>query len=311
MREFVRHWMIWPLIIVFVVVLSGCGGAEPTPTPVPATNTPLPPTATDVPPTPTTSPPTATTRTTASPSESATEETAVTDIKEGRALVAAKGCTGCHGANSEGLENLGPALAGHSREAVFKQVRSPREASPRMVQMPPYNSEQITDEELDKMVAFIGSFGPPMGIGAFAGSMTEGAHLRLARAALESENLVDVQAHLQDLVAAAEGETERIAQQILDLLKAGDRHDAENELETMLAQAPGAELTIVQLHLVLALNAVERQDDDDAMRHLEDAIDVAGGDEQAQIEELLADLKAGKVHDLEHELGEMLGQPEE
>jgi mono/diheme cytochrome c family protein len=232
---------------------------------------------------------------------------AASAVEEGKALLTDKGCASCHGANGEGVENLGPALPGHSREAVFDQVREPRQVPEGSAQMPAFGVDQISDEELEKIVAFIQSLGPPMGAGPFAGSMTEAAHLRLTLVSLEAESVEDALAHLQELIASTEGETKEKAGEILGFLEEGDLHGAEHELESMLAQAEGPKLTAMQLHIVLTLDALQNQADDDEIGHLEDAIGVATGEEETRLEELLADFKAGKAHDAEHELEEMLG----
>ena len=231
---------------------------------------------------------------------------AASAVEEGKALLADKGCASCHGASGEGVGNLGPALPGHSSEAVFGQVREPRQVAEGSVQMPAFGTDQISDEELEKIVAFIESLDPRTGAGPFAGSMTEVAHLRLAMVSLEAGSVDEARAHLQDLIALAERETREKAKEILRFLEEGDLHEAEHELETMLAEAEGGELTTVQLHIVLAIGAFQKIADDDAIGHMEDAINVATGDEKALLEELLADLKAGKSHDVEHELEKML-----
>lgn len=234
---------------------------------------------------------------------------AASAVEEGKALLADKGCASCHGASGEGVENLGPALPGHSREAVFGQVREPRQVPEGSMQMPSFGVDQISDEELEKIVAFIESLGPPTGAGPFAGSMTEAAHLRLAMVSLEAGSMDDAMAHVRDLIDSAEGDTREKAEEILGFLEEGDLHEAEHELETMLAEGEGGELTTVQLHIVLAIGAFQNLADDDVIGHMEDAISVATGDEKALLEELLADLKAGKTHDVEHELEKML-EPE-
>jgi cytochrome c551/c552/sulfur relay (sulfurtransferase) DsrC/TusE family protein len=229
-------------------------------------------------------------------------------IAQGQALFQANGCASCHGEAGEGVERLGPALPGHSREAVFRQVRDPRQVPEGSVQMPAYSREQISDEELEQIVAWIESLGPPMGAGPFAGSMTEAAHLRLALISLQTGSVDDAVVHLQDLVAAAEGETAEQAQAILDLLAAGELHEAEHELEIMLAEAEGSDLTETQLHIVLALDALQAHNDEDAIRHLANAIQVASGEEKIHLEELLKELEAGNAHDVQHDLERLLGE---
>ncbi len=314
-------------VLALVLVLAACGG-QATPTAAPTTApTPLPSAATEMAPAGTEMMPTETemmpAETEMAPAETEmmpaeTEEPMATEepvadveaeiIAEGQALFVAKGCAACHGENGEGVEDLGPALAGHSKEAVFKQVREPRPVSPPGVQMPAFGPDQISDEELEKIAAFILSLGPPTGAGPFLGSMTEAAHLRLALLSLQAEDLPDARAHLQDLVASGEGESQQKAQEILTLLEENKVHEAEHELETLLLQAEGEDLSPMQLHIVLALSALEGDNYDDAIAHLEQAIEEATGEEKAQLEALLTAVKAGEVHDVSHELEKMLGR---
>jgi mono/diheme cytochrome c family protein len=138
-------------------------------------------------------------------------------VEQGQALFQASGCASCHGEIGEGIEGLGPALPGHCPEAVFKQVREPCPSPEGSVQTLACSTEQISNEELEQIIAWIESSGPPMGSGPFAGSMTEAAHLRLALISMRVEGADDVMAHLQDLVVAAEGEACEQAQTILNL----------------------------------------------------------------------------------------------
>jgi Tfp pilus assembly protein PilF len=55
----------------------------------------------------------------------------------------------------------------------------------------------------------------------------------------------------------------------------------------------------------LAVNALDREDSADAEHHLRHAIEISSGDEQAKLQSLLADLQAGKMHDVEHEMEAM------
>jgi hypothetical protein len=229
-------------------------------------------------------------------------------VEQGIALFQANGCAGCHGQAGEGIEGLGPSLPGHSREAVLKQVREPRAVPEGSVQMPAYGPEQISDEELEPIIAWIESLGPPMGAGPFAGSMTEAAHLRLALISLQAGGADDAAAHLHDLDETAEGEGGKQAQVILDLLEAGDLHEAEHQLEGILAEATGGELTEVQLYIVLALAALQAHNDEDAIRHLEDASGAATGEERETLVELLDQLRAGHAHDVQHDLERLLGE---
>jgi len=69
-------------------------------------------------------------------------------IEAGEALYKANGCTACHGQEAEG--GIGPALAGHTREQVLKQVRTPVGGV-----MPAFSIEAISEAQLEQIAAFI------------------------------------------------------------------------------------------------------------------------------------------------------------
>lgn len=76
-------------------------------------------------------------------------------VAAGQTLYVNKGCGACHGEKAEG--GIGPALAGTglSFEAVLQQVRAPKG------QMPPFSAQQVSDDELRGIYAYLESLGPP------------------------------------------------------------------------------------------------------------------------------------------------------
>ena len=109
------------IFLIFVLTAAACGAAA-TPTVVPT-------------PEPTSTP------------ASALPST-LTPESHGTQLFSEKGCAACHGQNAEGSA-IAPALPGHTAEQVRRQVRNPIGAMPR------FGPEQISDEELEKLVEFI------------------------------------------------------------------------------------------------------------------------------------------------------------
>jgi cytochrome c(L) len=77
-------------------------------------------------------------------------------IKEGRALYLKYGCSGCHGVGGGG--GMGPPLIddvwkfGSSDEAVYKVIKGQTQTT-----MPNVFGQQMTDDEIWKMVAYIRS----------------------------------------------------------------------------------------------------------------------------------------------------------
>ncbi|HIP69984.1 MAG TPA: c-type cytochrome, partial [Anaerolineae bacterium] len=125
------------------------------------------------------------------------------EAEAGFELYTTVGCAGCHGAEGEG--NVGPALAGHTREQVFRQVRTPQGDI-----MPAFSEDRLSDADVEKIVAWIDSLGSDMVMEhveeeAAGGTtpelnMTETDHLRLILDSLAAENEADAIHHAQHLV---------------------------------------------------------------------------------------------------------------
>lgn len=72
-------------------------------------------------------------------------------VSQGRELFASTGCAACHGPTAAGT-GIAPDIVGKTKDEITKQVRSPRTPS-----MPAYLPSRLSDEDLDKIVAFITS----------------------------------------------------------------------------------------------------------------------------------------------------------
>lgn len=71
-------------------------------------------------------------------------------VQDGRALFFRYGCTSCHGLNGQG-GTLGPDLDGASASEIGRAVREGPKG------MPFYSTSQLSDEELEKIIAFLKS----------------------------------------------------------------------------------------------------------------------------------------------------------
>lgn len=81
------------------------------------------------------------------PSPSAPQEK---DVSQGKPLYSSFGCAACHGPDGKGA--MGPSLIGKSREEIVQFVRKPRSPV-----MPPFSPDRLPDEDLNAIIAFIGS----------------------------------------------------------------------------------------------------------------------------------------------------------
>lgn len=227
-------------------------------------------------------------------------------VEEGKALFVAKGCSACHGPEAQGTE-LAPALPGHTAEQVRRQVRTPVD------KMPPFTEEQVSDAELEKIVAFITSLAPSETAMHRHEHQPEMAtpvqiHLQMALLSFEAENTADAQHHLQHAAAVAEGGQARAIEAILESLNGGDTHAVQHELEEMLAEAPELEeKTLGKLHLELARSALEARDAEDARHHVEHYVEVVSGADKLKGQQILKLMDGQEFHDAGHNIEELLG----
>lgn len=73
------------------------------------------------------------------------------EVSRGKELFASNGCAACHGPAAAGT-GIAPDIVGKTKDEITKQVRLPRTPA-----MPAYPLSRLSDEDLDKIVAFITS----------------------------------------------------------------------------------------------------------------------------------------------------------
>jgi mono/diheme cytochrome c family protein len=237
-------------------------------------------------------------------------------VAEGLALFRSAGCAGCHGQDGEG--GTGPALAGHTAEQVQRQVRTPRGDV-----MPAFGEEQVSDEQLSLIIAWVESLGPATGEhehehaeGEEASAEPDqaasvAAHLRLAYFAVQDDNAHDAEHHLEDLITLLEDEhTIAEVEEILADIDTGvELHDIAHEIEHLMEdmQPDIGELDDADFHLQLALDGLTLDDLEAAGHHLEHYAElVDDADLAATARELQTHLEQGDVHEVEEEIRALL-----
>ena len=217
------------------------------------------------------------------------------------------GCAACHGQNGEG--NIGPALAGHTEEQIFRQVRTPKGNI-----MPPFAADQLSDDDVEKIVAWIATLGDEIAMEHQEEattpelSMTEASHLRLITDSLAAENQADAVHHARHLVEDASPEIKPLAQMLLADLQAGQVHEAEAQAGDALGPLADKAFDPVAVHLGMALSAAQRDDLPDVDHHLESAVVAAANhDHQPEMQRLLDDWRrCDDPHDVIDRLYEAL-----
>lgn len=226
-------------------------------------------------------------------------------LSEGHQLFVQKGCAACHGAEGEGSA-VAPALPGHTREAVLRQVRNP------LFMMPAFSQDQVSDKELEKIAAWVESLGPAEGHGEPTEIEDPAVlHQWMALLALKAGTVEEAKHHVQHVIdTLGDQDPDRAARmrQVLALLDEGELHKAEHEVEEMLAGVASPDLTLATMHLELALSAIAGHDRDDAIHHIEHFLSQATGQDREDGEVVLRLLKEGDLHQAEHELGDLLAR---
>lgn len=220
----------------------------------------------------------------------------------GRELYLEAGCDSCHGDMAQGT-SAGPALPGHSEEAVIRQVRSP------LGSMPAYPPSQLGDDQLREIASYIASLEAadehvePVDL-----SNVVAIHHWMALSSLAAGDREDALHHIDHIVERVEGRHLAAMRQARAHLRAGEVHDAEHLIEEMLAGRGERGLSLTSAHLRLALAATQVRDTRGATHHVRHFVDASGGARRRQGREILAQLRGGELHDAEHDLERLLGQ---
>ncbi len=233
--------------------------------------------------------------------ETAAEEQPAGASAMGREIYLKAGCSACHGENAEGTD-VGPSLGGHNAAQVHQQVRSP------LAQMPAYPPEQLSDEDLDMVAAYVVGLGPmeehvePVRL-----SEILAIHHWMAISAITAGDRGDALHHVGHIIERVKGEHLETMKKARALLRQGELHEAEHLIEEMLAGKAKPELTLAQLNLRLALTAVDQRDRAEAIHQIRHYLERVRGAKREKGEAILAHLREGDLHGAEHGIADLLG----
>jgi mono/diheme cytochrome c family protein len=216
------------------------------------------------------------------------DQTLVEQVSEGQRLFAEAGCAGCHG--PDGLGASAPHIIGHSADIVRLMVREPVD------QMPPFDEEQLSDEQLDKIAEYIGSLS-----GSRADverAVRRGiTHLQLAMHAIDVKDRDDALYHLENGVRYAH-DVDRIPElnDALDLLKADDWAGARKIIASGAEVREAEERPLDEMYLDLGVLALRAGDVADAQRNLEIYVGLTTDESaRSEIELTLELVEAGDI----------------
>ena len=244
-------------------------------------------------PTPT---PTATPRAAVTPTSIAPEDSG----EDGHQLFINKGCASCHGQEAQGT-NIAPGLPGHTAEMIRRQVRSPIGVMPR------FTTEVLSDEELEKIIAFIdGLEGEHAHVPPADVTQEVALHHWMALLALKVDDIPEATHHVGHIIDLVTGDHLHEMEEVLTMLQEGHLHDAEHAIEGMLAGTAVTDLTLGVVHLELALGSLRSDDVDDAIHHIRHFLESASDHEKEATEEILGLLQANDPHEAEHKLESLM-----
>ncbi len=222
----------------------------------------------------------------------------------GHSLYIAKGCAACHGQDAEG-SSIAPALPGHNEEMVKNQVRNPR------FQMPAFGPAQISNEELDSIARFIAALEGDDHLHHETADLSAAVEMHhwMALESLEAHDLIEAGHHVGHIIELLEpGDHQNQMHEVLASLDSGgDSHEPEHRIEEMLSGSASPGLTVFQLHLEQALDALDAGDLSDAKHHVAHAREAGDDSTAVSLAEVLKLLEVENSHGAEHEIQELLG----
>lgn len=230
-------------------------------------------------------------------------------IDRGSAVYASAGCSACHGQGAVGTD-IAPGLAGHNELQVRRQVRAPIGA------MSLFDREALSSTDLDALVAYVGSLSMSEAAheeGHDAGPATAEqsfVHHRMALTAFEADNFDEAAHHIEHLIGILDGQHLALMQQALDLVLAGDVHDAHHMVTGMLIDVlPDGDLsTVATLNMQQALAGLRVGGEEGWSHNFDHVLLSSDSPEQAEsVAAIYALAKAGDIAGAEAALSELLG----
>ena len=139
-------------------------------------------------------------------------------------------CGECHGDDGSGTDEA-PALAGHTADAVTKQVRTPEGD---MKAVPP---DKLSDADLTLIAQYVVSLGGKDAHPDIKPSDEEKTHLMAAYEAIKDKDQMDRQTainHLNQAMALASGDASMVYTDMVSAIKANKAGNARHELKDLL-----------------------------------------------------------------------------
>ncbi len=145
----------------------------------------------------------------------------------GRVVKPGPSCLSCHTGDLRSLE-IAPALPGHSAEEITEKVREGSK------EMPSFDEDKITEDELGEIIAFIEDIPVPEISGDLEASLSE------ALEAVRNEEIFWAGLQLEEALTAAELDVQKAQiEKVIENVADGNLAEAAEQLEAMVSGEEG------------------------------------------------------------------------
>ena len=242
----------------------------------------------------------------------ATSDVAPEVLEIGYEVYLANGCVECHGENAEGTD-IGPALAGHTREDIYRQLRAPTGV------MLPFTPEQIGIRDAEFLVAYIENLpmNEEMDMGDGHNHGTHGefrlshvvvVHHWYALSALQEGNTGEAIHHISHIIEFTEGPHQIAMQSILEQIIDGELTEAQVGIENMVFGLLPPESSQAEDYIRIGLVMIQLEKPFHAVHYLEHSGEMLPLDSPLQdsLEETIVLIEFEDIESAETQLNELI-----
>jgi mono/diheme cytochrome c family protein len=208
----------------------------------------------------------------------------------GKKIYGQAGCIACHQAEGKG-SSFAPMLPGHSADQVKRYVRNP------VGKMPRFGNDKLSDAELGAVAAYIAALPmPEMSSKPPDAREAMEMHHWMAYRSLKDNDSAHAEHHLlHALELAVDDGHRRSMENVLDFTRAKRTDHAGRQLLELMSAKVTPTLPIGQLHLRLALGALEAGDVLETEHHVRHYLKTASPHDRHHAQQLLPLLRKGDL----------------
>jgi mono/diheme cytochrome c family protein len=208
----------------------------------------------------------------------------------GKKFYGQAGCIACHQAEGKGSD-FAPMLPGHTAEQVKRYVRNP------VGKMPRFGNDKLSDAELGAIATYIAALPmPEMSSKPPDSREAMEMHHWMAYRLLKDNDPAHAEHHLlHGLSLAMDDGHRRSMDNVLDLTRAKRTNQAAQRLLELMSADVKPDLPIGQMHLRLALGALEAGDVPETEHHVRHYLETASPHDRHHAQQLLPLLRKGDV----------------